>query len=122
VSAGVDHGAVEQLLDDVLASGVTGIFAHNDTHASALVDAALARGVRVPEDLSVIAYDDVVANLAAVPLTAVGPPKHSVGALALEQLVRRLGYPADRQGAVSHLSLVPNLNVRRSTGVPNAGL
>ncbi|MDQ0277014.1 DNA-binding LacI/PurR family transcriptional regulator [Arthrobacter silviterrae] len=118
VPAGVDLGAVERLLDDVLAHGITGIFVHNDTHASALVDAALARGVRVPEDLSVIAYDDVVANLAAVPLTAVGPPKHSVGALALEQLVRRLGYPADRQGAVVHLSLVPNLNVRRSTGAP----
>lgn len=120
-SQGVDGNAVEEFLDDVQERGITGIFVHNDTHASALVDAALARGMRIPEDISVIAYDDVVANLAAVPLTAVGPPKRSLGAFALEQLVRRLGYPADRQGAVSHLSLVPTLNVRSSTGPARPG-
>lgn len=116
VPQGVDAAAVERLLDEVQSSGVTGVFIHNDTHASAVVDAALARGMRIPEDVSVVAYDDVVANLAAVPLTAVGPPKHTLGVLALEQLVRRMGYPADRQGAVSHVSLMPTLNVRRSTG------
>ncbi len=122
VATGVAHAAVDQLLNDVLTGGVTGVFVHNDTHASALVDAALARGVRVPEDLSVIAYDDVVANLAAVPLTAVGPPKHTVGALALEQLVRRLGYPAERRGTVAHLSLIPELNVRHSTSAPGVAI
>lgn len=112
---GPDLVAVEQFLDDALAAGATGLFVHNDTHASAVVDAALARGLSVPADLSIIAYDDVVANLAAVPLSAISPLKRDVGALALEQLLKRLGYRPSKKSTVAHLSLLPLFTDRNST-------
>ena len=119
---GVAVDALEALLDDSLASDVRAFLVHNDTQASGLVDVAMKRGLRIPEDISVVAYDDVMAAMAAVPLTAVGPPKQSVGALALEQLIRRIGYPADRPGAVSHLSLLPTLQLRQSSGAKKTAI
>lgn len=115
---GVDLQAMDDFLDQVMTEGITGVFVHNDTHASAMVDAAQARGIRIPTDLSVIAYDDVVAKLAAVPLTAVSPPKHAVGALALEQLLRRIGYVRNAEATVMHLALLPTLSTRCSTAAP----
>jgi len=73
-------------------------------------------GVRVPEDLALIAYDDEVAALADTPLTAVAPPKREVGRHATELLVERLSQGADAPR--QHLTLLPRLRVRDSCGAP----
>lgn len=108
--------ALGQLLDRSLAEGTRAFFVHNDTAATALVDLAFQRGLRIPEDIAVVAYDDVTAALAPVPLTAVAPPKHAVGSRALEQLMRRIGYGSAAPGPVSHQSLLPSLQIRESCG------
>jgi DNA-binding LacI/PurR family transcriptional regulator len=71
-------------------------------------------GVRVPDDLALIAYDDEVAALADTPLTAVAPPKRDVGRHAAQLLVERLGQSGGAPRR--HLMLLPQLRVRESCG------
>lgn len=104
--------AVDAVLDTILSTGVTGLLVHSDPEAMALIDLALARGLSVPDDLSVIAYDDEVASLFTPPLTAVRPPREAVGAAAVDLIVRRIEQP-DR--AAHRVVLSPTLNVRQST-------
>ncbi|MVA75144.1 DeoR family transcriptional regulator [Auraticoccus sp. F435] len=90
-----------------------------DEAAISLVGLAQDRGLRVPEDLSVVAYDDEVAALAAIPLTAVCPPKSDVGAAAVRaclDLVRHAGRPGT---TLTRTTLLPRLNVRASTAPPS---
>ncbi len=117
-----EHGdyeaSVDYLVDAVRARGVTAALVHGDEDAIVLVPRLQARGIRVPDDLALIAYDDEVAGLADVPLTAVAPPKRSVGELAAKLLLQRLAErgsgrpPAPRQ----HVELLPELRIRASCG------
>ncbi|MFI5661271.1 substrate-binding domain-containing protein [Streptomyces sp. NPDC051684] len=94
--------------------GATGVLLHGDVDALMLVQSLRDAGVRVPEDCSAIAYDDVVAGLGSTPLTAVSPPKAEVGRSAAELLLRRLGRGA-AAGPAYRAELLPTLKVRGST-------
>lgn len=72
------------------ASGVTAVFCLGDRDAAALVVEARRQGLRVPGDLAVVAYDDEVADVGDLPLTAVSPPKTEVGVLAARMLLARM--------------------------------
>ncbi|MFE5688751.1 substrate-binding domain-containing protein, partial [Streptomyces sp. NPDC056512] len=102
-------------------SAATAAVLHGDVDALMLVQSLRDGGVRVPEDCSVIAYDDVVAGLGSTPLSAVSPPKAEVGRAAAEMLLRRLGgqAPASRGGPARRLELLPTLKVRGSTQAPD---
>lgn len=91
---------LEYLCQAVASGNVTAAIVHSDADAIVLIPRLQARGVRVPEDLAVIAYDDEVAGLADLPLTAVAPDKHAVGAAAARLLLDRLGV-AEPGGAVA---------------------
>ncbi|MFG3494663.1 substrate-binding domain-containing protein [Streptomyces sp. NPDC047928] len=86
---------------------------HNDHDAIVLLQRLRARGVDVPGDIALVAYDDEVASLADIPLTAIAPPKHAVGAAAVELLDRRI---ADPRRARHRLAILPELHVRASSG------
>ncbi|MFH8568355.1 substrate-binding domain-containing protein [Streptomyces sp. NPDC017993] len=110
---------LECLAAAVAEDGVTAALVHSDADAITLVARLRERGVRVPEDLAVVAYDDEVASLAEVPLTAVAPPKRAVGAMAAQLLLTRIAENADREREVlprQHLDLLPELHVRASCG------
>ncbi|MFD4033327.1 substrate-binding domain-containing protein [Streptomyces sp. NPDC058637] len=94
--------------------GATGAVLHGDEDALMLVQRLTESGVRVPEDCSVVAYDDVVAALGSTPLTAVAPPKADIGRAAAELLLHRLGHPAGATGPVRRVELLPSLEVRGS--------
>ncbi|AXK35260.1 DeoR family transcriptional regulator [Streptomyces armeniacus] len=109
--------------------GATAALLHGDEDALMLVQMLMDRGIRVPQDCSVVAYDDVVAALGSPPLTAVAPPKAAVGAAAAELLLKRLAeWPAappedtDPAGAaaapVRRVELLPELKVRGSVREP----
>ncbi len=71
-------------------------------------------GVRVPDDLAIVGYDDVeLAQAAAVPLTSVSQPRHLLGRTATELLLAEAGNDPDHQ----HREVVfsPELVVRAST-------
>lgn len=95
---------------------------HADVDALMLVQQLREGGVRVPEDCSVVAYDDVVAALGSPPLTAVAPPKEEIGRAAAELLLRRLERPRTAAPeAVRRIELLPRLKVRGSAVEAPAG-
>ncbi len=103
----------EEVVQAVEAGEVRAALVHNDIDAIALVGILRARGMRVPEDLALVTYDDEVAELSEVPLTAVAPPKQAVGSWALELAVRRLSDPST---PLAEILLRPELRVRASCG------
>lgn len=109
--------AVEAAIDTALSTGVTGLLIHSDPEAMAFIDIALNRGISVPGELSVVAYDDEVAQLFTPALTAVSPPRASVGAAAVDLLARRI---EDASRPAHRIVLSPTLKVRQSTA-PAAG-
>ncbi|MEV6796251.1 substrate-binding domain-containing protein [Streptomyces sp. NPDC051320] len=98
--------------------GATGAVLHGDVDALMLVQRLAESGVRVPQDCSVVAYDDVVAALGSTPLTAVSPPKAEIGRAAAELLLHRLSRPVGDSGPVRRTELLPTLKVRGSAQAP----
>ncbi|MFG2874883.1 substrate-binding domain-containing protein [Streptomyces sp. NPDC048337] len=103
---------LEYLCDAVTTGGVTAALIHSDTDAIMLIPRLQARGVRVPEDLAVITYDDEVAGMADVPLSAVAPAKREVGARAAGLLLDRLSEVGAEESPRQHLELLPRLTIR----------
>jgi LacI family transcriptional regulator len=96
----------------------TAVFAGSDETALGVVEAARARGLRVPEDLSVVGFDDTpVARLAAPPLTTVRQPLREMGAVAVRTALR---LAAGERPYSHHVELATELVVRRSTAPPPA--
>nr|WP_302051514.1 LacI family DNA-binding transcriptional regulator [Rathayibacter sp. VKM Ac-2835] len=96
----------------------TAVVATNDIDGLQTIRAAIAAGLRVPEDLSVMGYDDTFAALpTAVLLSTVHTPMHDLGRLGLETLVRM----HDGIPPLSHrIELATSLVVRESTAPPRA--
>jgi DNA-binding LacI/PurR family transcriptional regulator len=82
--------ALHDLLDRAQPDGpLTAVFARTDTLAAGALQAARQRGLRVPEDLSVIGHDDIpFSALMAPPLTTMRVDCAAVGAAAAELLLR----------------------------------
>ncbi|MFE3450610.1 substrate-binding domain-containing protein [Nonomuraea sp. NPDC059194] len=104
---------VAQVVGAIRAGEVTGLLVHNDEDALLLVQHLRLAGVRIPHDVSIVAYDDEVAALSDPPLTAVAPPKAAVGRHAVDLLVRRIERGSAEPG--QHVALLPELRVREST-------
>ncbi|MQY22218.1 LacI family DNA-binding transcriptional regulator [Nocardia macrotermitis] len=107
--AGVEMGG--RLLD--LADPPTAVFGASDTTALGVIEAARRRGLRVPDDLSVIGFDDtVLARLATPALTAIRQPLRDMGRVAVRTLLKLI----DREPLDSHhVELATQLVVRDST-------
>jgi LacI family transcriptional regulator, galactose operon repressor len=94
----------------------TAIFAANDETALGILEAARARGLRVPEDLSLVGFDDTeVARVASPQLTTVAQPLRRMGAVALRTALRLAN--GERIDA-HHVELATELIVRNSTAAP----
>ena len=91
----------------------TAIFASNDLMAFGLIVRARERGIRVPEDLSIVGFDDVYfSSFSSPPLTTVRVPKFEMGVHAVRLLLSRLG---ENQQAPDPESLRDSLVIREST-------
>ena len=90
-----------------IVSSTTAVLCCGDREAM-LIEAAAARdGVRVPEDVALVSYDDEIADVAPVPLTAVSPPKFR---LVLKRIAEKDAFPPHQ------ILLRPRLVVRGSCG------
>jgi LacI family transcriptional regulator, xylobiose transport system transcriptional regulator len=90
----------------------TAIFAGSDEVALGILEAARARGLRVPEDLSIVGFDDTeVARLASPPLTTVKQPLREMGAVALRTALQ---LAAGEKVDSHHVELATTLIVRSS--------
>ncbi|MDT0320065.1 substrate-binding domain-containing protein [Streptomyces millisiae] len=104
----------DAFLDHCLDTGTRAALVHSDHDAIELLQRARTRGLRTPEDLALIAYDDEIAALAETPLTAVAPPKRQLGEQAAELLLDRLD--AEEALPLRQVVLHPVLTIRRSCG------
>ncbi|ONK09747.1 LacI family DNA-binding transcriptional regulator [Streptomyces sp. MP131-18] len=91
---------------------------HSDHDAIEIMRRARTHRLRIPDDLALIAYDDEIASLAEVPLTAVAPHKHELGVHAAHLLLDRLTHPRPDSLPIRQLTLQPRLIVRTSSGSP----
>ncbi|BCJ39841.1 LacI family transcriptional regulator [Actinoplanes ianthinogenes] len=113
VAPTVDGGAAAA--DLVLAAPVTAVLAYNDLVALGLLQRFQARGVRVPEHLSVIGFDDIpVAGLLGPPLTTVAIDTEQIGRVGVDLLLELMAGPVHR--GVTRRVLPTQLIVRGSTG------
>ncbi len=70
------------------------IFAGNDLHAIGIVNALTGAGIRVPDDVAVVGYDDIpFAAMASVPLTTVRQPIAEIGTAAARLLLDEIAEP-----------------------------
>ena len=91
----------------------TAIFASNDLMAIGGICAASQGGKRIPEDLSVIGYDDIaLASFCNPPLTTIVQPKHELGVITARVLVARIN---DKNLPLRREILEPSLVIRQST-------
>ncbi len=88
------------------------IFVSNDMMAMGVINAANELGIKVPDDLSIIGYDDIhIAKFMSPSLTTIHQPKYRLGQAAVETLVRRLD---DKSNEAQVVQLEPTLVVRNS--------
>ena len=93
----------------------TALFAFNDVSAIGAIRALEEMGLRVPQDVSVMGFDDIYAAAYHNPaLTTIRQPLFEMGRLAARTLLDRLA-SGDSADAPRSLSIEPELVVRRST-------
>src|SRR5262245_2681482 len=108
--------AARELLE--LPEPPTAIFASNDVMAFGVMEAARVRGLRIPEDISIIGFDDIPQASHVHPqLTTIRQPLEQMGRLAARMLLRQI---VDRQQLAQRVDLPTELIVRESCRAPVA--
>jgi LacI family transcriptional regulator len=111
------YAATRRLL--AAAKPFTALFAFNDVSAIGAIRAFREAGLRVPEDVSVVGFDDVQSAAYQNPaLTTVRQPLQHMGKLAAAQVLEQIG--SARMPAVQQIVVSPELIVRESTCPPRA--
>jgi DNA-binding LacI/PurR family transcriptional regulator len=111
VSPAISYPQVQELLEKH--RDFTAILSFNDVSAMGAIRALHEAGMRVPEDVSVLGFDDIQSSLFHVPsLTTIRQPLQAMGSTAAEALLRKL----DGESVPDIIWVEPELIVRESTG------
>ena len=117
VGVGVATGG--QSISGLLAErpATTALICHNDVTAIEVIRTLRATGRRVPEEISVVGFDDIdAAAWVEPPLTTVAQQKGEMGHWAVRRLVERIARPAEGGARAERVILPVALRVRGSTG------
>jgi LacI family transcriptional regulator len=107
------RGAGEQLCARPVQSRPDAVFCANDLLAIGMLQALHGNGIRVPDEVAVIGYDDIdFARSASVPLSSIRQPSAEIGTTAIELLLAAVDTPDARP---SNVVFVPELVARAST-------
>ena len=100
---------------DVMGKGITAMFVANDRMALGLMHAMREKGVSIPEDLSIVGFDDLDETAySSPPLTTLRQDFKELGSRAMELLMAEIsGKPTKKMER-----LIPNLILRQSTTSP----
>ena len=97
----------------------TAIFAANDLMAFGVMDAAAGMGIRIPEDVSLIGFDDIkISSFSRIHLTTVRQARYEMGQIAAEMIIDKI---CSKGGGVPHprqVILPCELVVRSTTASP----
>ncbi len=108
----VQNGYLETKLALAQAERPTAIFALSNLILLGVVKAVHESGLRIPDDISVVSFDDnMLFNYLDPAITCIGQPTDEIGTLAVKLLIRAIREPG---AAPSHLHLPPSLIIRRS--------
>jgi LacI family transcriptional regulator len=92
----------------------TAIFAGNDAMAFGALRAVMDAGKRVPDDISLVAFDNVdLSAITSPPLTTVHQPKYEMGRAAVEMLLAVNGHPSVPEHRVLGVQLIVRQSCRK---------
>ncbi|QSF46224.1 LacI family DNA-binding transcriptional regulator [Paenibacillus tianjinensis] len=95
---------------------VTAVFAASDEMAIGALSTAIQHGLNVPEDISIMGYDDLrLARMVNPPLTTVRQPLHDIGMIASEKLIHMIESGEIAQSQICAHSIVERQTVRTIT-------
>jgi DNA-binding LacI/PurR family transcriptional regulator len=108
------HKAMMRILDRGAAP--TAVVAHNDVTAIGVLDALKHSGIQIPNDMSVVGFDDIALSHEAVPsLTTVHVPKKRMGMTAVQRLFKTIKGKEDP----FHKVIIPTTLVIRGSTARN---
>lgn len=103
--------------DAALNTGATACVAFNDLLAIGMLSRFAERGVRVPEDMSIVGCDDIFgADFCSPPLTTLTAPIERAGRVAVSMLMEMISPTALQAPARTGVLLATHLTIRSSTG------
>ncbi|MGE5776188.1 MAG: LacI family DNA-binding transcriptional regulator, partial [Chloroflexota bacterium] len=108
--------AIEKLFDQY--PEMDAVFAGNDQMALAVIQAACQKGMRIPEDLGVVGFDNIPeAAFFYPPLTTIQQDQHAVGRVAVEETINMIvsGWEGLAPPEPKAVKLAPVLAVRQSS-------
>ncbi|CAH0533049.1 HTH-type transcriptional repressor PurR [Vibrio stylophorae] len=109
--------AVQQIIDMPESERPTALFAFNDIMALAAMSRFHQNGIRVPDDISIIGYDNIeLAAYFSPPLTTIHQPKRRLGKTAVELLFKRM---KDKEHEIRTFAMAPELIERQSVKALN---
>jgi DNA-binding LacI/PurR family transcriptional regulator len=111
----LDISIGKQLAGQILQTDVTAVFCYCDTVAAGVYQACQKSGVSIPDDLSIIGFDDnTISEIIHPALTTIHQPKREIGEIAINMLLQCLA-----GGEVQNILLDPYLVVRESAAAIN---
>ncbi|MDU6926416.1 ribose operon transcriptional repressor RbsR [Franconibacter helveticus 513] len=114
VNADFEFGGGFDAMQTLLAMGEPpqAVFMSNDAMAVGAYQALYQAGLRIPQDMALVGYDDIeLARYMTPPLTTIHQPKDELGELAIDVLIHRMAQPDLQQ---QRLQLTPELVERGS--------
>jgi len=89
------------------------MFISNDLAALGFEKALLENGIRIPEDIAIVGFDNIErASLASVPLTTINQPTKKIGQLAIQTVINKI----EGRPTLNRIILKPELIIRESCG------
>ncbi len=111
----LDIAIGKELASQILKTDVTAVFCYCDTIAAGVVAECRNTGISIPDDLSIVGFDDnTISEIIQPPLTTVHQPKQEIGEMAMQMLMDCLS-----GRVVEDRLLDPYLVIRGSTTTPN---
>jgi LacI family transcriptional regulator len=93
----------------------TGIFATNDYMALGVYQAMVEEGLRIPEEMALIGFNDIeFTAMKGIELTTIGQKKYEMGTIAVKALVEKI--EGRKAGPSEEIILEPELIIRKTCG------